>query len=57
VARLDSDGKRQTLMAFYPKGAEGKSLLLRLSPTIITQDTRLIYPLGSATGKRFHTYI
>jgi hypothetical protein len=29
VACLDSDDKRQVLMAFYPKGAEGKSLLLR----------------------------
>jgi len=29
---------------------------LRLSPTILTQNTRLICLLGSATGKRFHTY-
>ena len=29
---------------------------LRLSPTIVTQNTRPICPLGSATGKRFHTY-
>jgi len=30
--------------------------VLRLSPTIVTQNTRPICPLGSATGKRFHTY-
>ena len=34
---------------YTPKG-------LRLSPTIVTQNTRPICPLGSATGKRFHTY-